>query len=225
MATSPAVSAVSRDDVDVENRPLEHNPQGYVAIPRDRSPSRQGFGYPPASSAPSEPKNQNYIVNKKPLRKYRVWCWLFILYIPLIVVPWVLTVILNYKPLQLASYTDPNPHPQSSFDYDDGALVAIRVLNSVAALLTVPITSFILACGAVLYAQRRRRTQHLSLQQTFALADRGWGDLRNIFTRGSPGRSFYLYFGFILVFIGMVYKADSIIQRCLTTIRIASSAT
>ena len=209
MPASPAVSALSRDDGDgdVEMRSLDnHAPPNYLAVPREPSPSPADPSQPLNSASPAyTPRNRVPVANSRPLRRHKMWCWLFIIYLPIVVVPWILTVILNYRPIQLASYTDPEPSPQSSFDYDARVLTAIRILNSVAALMTVPILSFMLAVGAVIYAQRRKKTQHLSLQQTFALADRGWGDLRTVFKSLGPGYhkgSAYLYWGFALVFIG-----------------------
>lgn len=234
MSVSPAVSALSRDDGEIEMRPLEqeqheeHNylpvsrsrsssyadlpppiedePPGYSSPPRTRSPSHGGSTQPlaPGASAPLRPGRRK-IANERPLKRRRLYCLLFAIYVPLLVVPWVLTCILNYKPLQVDSYTDPDPYPQSSFDASQQAYEAVRILNSVAALLTVPVMSLMLALGAVVYTQQRRTTQKLSLQQTFALANRGWGDLRTVLGAWRPGYhkgSAYLYFGFALVFVG-----------------------
>jgi hypothetical protein len=51
---------------------------------------------------------------------------------------------------------------------------AVDVLNSIAGLITIPLISTLSAQGAVVFSQRRRPEQFLSLPGLFALVDRGW---------------------------------------------------
>ncbi|GAD99582.1 hypothetical protein PVAR5_8298 [Paecilomyces variotii No. 5] len=56
-------------------------------------------------------------------------------------------------------------------------LRATRVLQSLATVLTTPITSAVCASAAVVFAQRRRTARGLTLRQVMTLADRNWVDL------------------------------------------------
>ncbi|KAI9731061.1 MAG: hypothetical protein M1818_007918 [Claussenomyces sp. TS43310] len=56
-------------------------------------------------------------------------------------------------------------------------MLFVRVLNAIASVLTIPVVSAVLAHGAVVYAQRRKAQQAVSLRQVFALADRAWSDV------------------------------------------------
>lgn len=62
-------------------------------------------------------------------------------------------------------------------------------VNSIASIITVPIISALLAQAAVVYAQRRRKDQYLSVRQVFALADGGWSNLHVMKDAWPPWRS------------------------------------
>lgn len=192
----PAVSALSVDDSQMERQPLNQEHHGNLppissnkVSYRPLAPAYHNLSVPPESKS----------VEKRSLRRRWTWAFLFLIYIPILIVPWVLTCILNSRPLLLANYTDPNP--QASFDHNQSVLIIIRMLNITAALMTIPVLSSLLAYGAVAYAKRRSEAHKLSLQQTFALADRAWG---NILTplKFPRSRSLYLYLGSTLIFIG-----------------------
>ena len=100
--------------------------------------------------------------------------WLLALYIPLMVVPWILTCILSRRPVTALSYVN-----QQGFSKADMASIrnwkrTIDVLNSIHGLITIPLLSALLAQGAVVFSQRQRPDQFLSLPDLFALVDRGW---------------------------------------------------
>ena len=121
--------------------------------------------------------------------------WLLGFYVLLIVVPWVLTCVLAQRPINARSYVR-----QRGFTDDEVATmhkwkIAVDVLNSIAGLITskqyarivlpatctdcvnrypVPILSAVLAQAAVLFCQRRKPNEFLSLRDMFAIADRGW---------------------------------------------------
>ena len=176
--------------------PLDQPRGGYLAVPQN---------HPHPGRTSSALNSSRDVRVRTPLKRRGSWCWLFLLYLVILIVPWILTCILNYKPLNLSSYANTEPVALSTFDYDENALEAIRILNIVAALMTVPVLSLLLAYGAVTYTQRRTTSQRLSLQQTFALADRGWANLATLTRTLSPRNhkaSTYLYLGSLLIFIG-----------------------
>lgn len=53
-------------------------------------------------------------------------------------------------------------------------LSALMAINTVAAIISLPVVSCLLAYGAVVYCQRRSPGQKLSLLQLFVLAGREW---------------------------------------------------
>lgn len=112
------------------------------------------------------------------LRYRRTTIYLLLFYLPLLIIPWVLTCVLSVRPLGASSYTIQWGGLSSRGMLSIVAwLAAVRVLNSTASLVTVLIISTLLAQAAIVYAQRRRAKQKLSIGQVFALADRGWSDI------------------------------------------------
>lgn len=103
--------------------------------------------------------------------------WLLGFYVPLLLVPWMLTCVLVYHPIDRSSYFDQSGISSQSLTLHRRLFDALSVLNSFTGIVTVPIISALIAQAAVVYAQRRRKTQHLSVRQVFALADRGWSNL------------------------------------------------
>ena len=203
MATSPVGNAFLRDDSGVEMRPLEQENHGYRALPRSGSPHIEG----PEDELPAYSRDSPHpprTINEEPLRQQKGWILLWLAYTTLLVVPWILTIVLNYRPLGLASYINEDAFAQSYFNNQD-AVRAIQVLNSVVSLMTVPVLSLMLAYGAVAYTQRRNLHQRFSLQQTFTLANGGWANVKTLIGSLRKNRhngSVYLYLGSFLVLIG-----------------------
>lgn len=120
---------------------------------------------------------------------------LAIFYIALLIIPWVLECKIASKPsfiVQLYRYG-------SRYYVQNGWVIAINVLNSLAVVLSLPILSALLARAAVVFSQRRKPGQTLTVRQLFALADRGWYDLVKV---TSPvASSALLRLGFLVLFI------------------------
>lgn len=103
--------------------------------------------------------------------------FLLLPYLVLLVVPWVATCILDKKPISGNS---------SSYDYPRGMITAadvknvntwmeaIRVMNTITNIATVPVISAVLSHAAVVYVQRRRPGQTLNVRQLLSLADTSW---------------------------------------------------
>lgn len=116
---------------------------------------------------------------KPPLRYPKSPIYLLVFYLPLLLLPWIISCILSKRPIGAPSYLD----QQGSLDHKTVELIpkwteAMRILNSIATLITIPTISALLARAAVVYCQRRSENQKLSLRQMFSLADRGWMNVR-----------------------------------------------
>jgi hypothetical protein len=103
---------------------------------------------------------------------------LLLIYLPIIIVPWVFQQVLAVRPLNAPSYYNQRG------DYGGRAYLAavwwpamVRLLNVIGALITVPVVGALLSQAAVIYSQRRHLGQQLNLRQTLALADKSWGDV------------------------------------------------
>ncbi|KAK2755084.1 hypothetical protein FQN54_006613 [Arachnomyces sp. PD_36] len=139
--------------------------------------------------------------------------WLLIFYIPLLIIPWVLTCALSGQP------TDPQNTarkylPQSGL-MPNGALslaiwaAVIPILGSIASVVTIPVTSALLAQAAVVYAQRRKNGQKLSMRQTFTLADQRWSDvtvIHDALCQGGSKRltSNFLWLAMLLILLSAI---------------------
>lgn len=123
---------------------------------------------------------------------------LAVFYIALLIVPWALTLKIASEP----SFIIHVYHWGYRYYIQYGWLIAIDVLNSLAAVLSLPILSALLARAAAVFSQRRKPGQTLSVRQLFALADRDW---YNLFKVMSPFESSALLrLGFLVLFIAVI---------------------
>ncbi|KAK7017244.1 hypothetical protein R3P38DRAFT_2635099 [Favolaschia claudopus] len=127
----------------------------------------------------------------EPLLAYRkATLWLLAVYLPTLVIPWVLICVLDFHPLNAPSYDN----QQGRIQYMGvlaiyAVLSLIRVLNTISAVLVVPVVGGILAHAAVVFSQRRKVGQRLNLLQLLTLADRGWGSILIMWSARSRGAS------------------------------------
>lgn len=161
-----------------------------------------------AGSAPVATKLDQNTTSIRPLRYRKRSLILLLCYLPFLIVPWVLTCIMAIRPPSLPSYYN------QKGEYGANLYLVmlfwmgfIRVLNSIASLLTVPVVSALLAQGAVVFSQRRKVKQALNLRQTFTLADRGWNDIPTLWAarHSSTGMgSKYLWLAAALLLLSKV---------------------
>ena len=135
--------------------------------------------------------------------------WLLAFYVPMLIIPWVMTCVLAIRPVNHLSYIDQSLHYKlSDLARILGGLAAVRVLNAIASLVTIPVVGALLAQAAVVHTQRRRMNQAFTLRQTFALADRGWSDLAllwNAFqTKGRGSSSRFLWWSASLILLAVI---------------------
>jgi len=176
-----------------------------MAILPVASQSSDRATYQAVPAAESTLQDEKPAARTQPAVRYRKTpIWLAGIYLTTLIVPWILTCILDKRPLTATDYYDQrgdvSPERYLAFF---GVLALVNVLKVVSAVLTIPITTAILAYTSVTYCQRRRADQELSITQLFALSDRGWSDLTILWHSGREGRSSQmLWLGALLVAIG-----------------------
>ncbi|KAF9876950.1 hypothetical protein CkaCkLH20_05796 [Colletotrichum karsti] len=112
------------------------------------------------------------------------------LYAALYIFTWTTTCILAYRPLWTSQYTtqylkeyQETTNRSSSTFFDVPKTIAknkswyqaIRVLQSIVAVSTLPLTTAVMSAAAVIYVQRTKKD--LSLRQLIVLADKSWSDI------------------------------------------------
>ena len=211
-ATSHRISGISEEsfhdrlllasrasDPDVIS-PIENNERAQPrpvsrAFDEDGVPVYQS-NKPPVSSTSSRAARAVKTAALPTLRYHRRSLCLLGCYIPFLVVPWTLTCILAVRPLNLPSYDNQmGAYGANNFLWLYFWWSFVKVVNSIASLMTLPVISALLAQGAVVYSQRRKLKQALNLRQLFALSDRGWADVAYLWNamQGSGASSKYLW--------------------------------
>jgi hypothetical protein len=117
---------------------------------------------------------KSHNMGHEPLRHRTRHLWLLAFYVPLIVVPRALTCVLAQRPLHTSSYTKQKDFLDNSISTFRNREITIDVLNTIAALVTIPFLSALLAQAAVVFTQRRQDGEILILHDLFLLADREW---------------------------------------------------
>lgn len=165
------------------------------------------------STRPTRPGTKPTNVKPQPTLRYRKRSLCIVsCYLPFLIVPWILTCILTVRPLSHSSYYnqqgDFGPRAYLAMIYWMGV---VRVLNAISSVLTIPITSAVLAQGAVVYSQRRKLKQKLNLRQVFAFADRAWSDIPAMWSamRGNGTGSNYLWLAAGLLVISKWSRVDT----------------
>ena len=87
-----------------------------------------------------------------------------------------MTATMVHRPLKLPSYIQFRSYYQvEDFDFNDRAQVIVQIMNSIRAVVTVPLVGAILAQIAAIHTQRcTTKFRTINLSQTLALANRGW---------------------------------------------------
>ena len=145
--------------------------------------------------------------------------WLIAFYLPFVIVPWVVTIILSHRPISQHTNTY---YYQKGFSPDEYKQMhswvrAIKILNSIAGLLAVPVISFVIAQSAVILSQQRASTRQLSVRDVFSLADRAWADASVLFKlmRANRHRSRALN-NFIALASGLLLISESLTLSYVT---------
>ncbi|PIA92339.1 hypothetical protein CB0940_09144 [Cercospora beticola] len=106
-------------------------------------------------------------------------------YSSLALVAWTLTCLLTYNPLTVGQY-ELNVHERSygssakffhaKYVKSEEIYRAARTLQTIVALLTIPLTSAVCSAAAPAFAQTGPRQHRLTMRQLMVLADKGWTD-------------------------------------------------
>lgn len=140
-----------------------------------------------ASSESRQPENNSGTDNNPahaiPLQRSP---WVLILatfYTALALSSWTILCILSFRPLTTKSYRRLPSDDWLEYNPDFALYVtnekwyqAARVIQSIAGILTIPLTSAVCSAAAVVFIQRHGKTSNLTMRQLLALADKGWTD-------------------------------------------------
>ena len=111
-------------------------------------------------------------------------------YICLATFAWVVTCILTYKPIGARHYgfvaldSDNNNYGDltpaqyhSLYESSEQYYRVARVVQSIVAVLTIPLTSAVCARAAIAFLQYGRLSRGMTMRQMMVLADKSWNDL------------------------------------------------
>lgn len=185
--------------------------------PRDDSPSSESLmGNDDRLSSKERAKRSS--VPSDTLRRAPHILILALLYAAIALFGWTVHCILTRRPIGAKSYYT-NFHTttgwwdylygaRTSFGQTDRYLRAAGFCQSLAGVLTIPLTSMVCSCAAVAFLQQHTKQswRSLTLRQSMALADKGWNDpvlITKIIAGGwKQYGSFFLVFALILNLIG-----------------------
>lgn len=119
-----------------------------------------------------QPADHHY--KSKPKRYHKHAIFLLALYVPLLVIPWVLTCIMWRRPLFAPSYINQAGFYPREMTKLRRWVTTINVFNSILGVVTVPILSALVAQAAAVQIETQKRAQSLHVNHLSALADRGW---------------------------------------------------
>lgn len=188
-----------------------------ILIPRDDSHCAESLigGREGASSEENAKKNQ---VTSDTLRRAPYIIILALLYAIIALFSWATFCTLSRRPIWGKSYNIDfhsidglNAYFKSdkkNFDEDERIFRAARFCQSLASVLTIPLTSMVCSCAMVGFLQKRTKQgwRSLTLRQSMTLADKGWTDPVTITKLVSGGwkryGSIFLIFALILNLIG-----------------------
>lgn len=181
---------------------------------RDDSPAAQSL-MRGGERLSSEERTETDRIPSDTLRRAPHVVFLTMPYAAIVLFSWAVLCILAHWLIGAGSYTVNKANLEyylddkmSTFAQSERYLRAARVCQSVASVLTIPLTSMVCSCSAVAVLQRRRSQSwwNPTLRQSMALADKSWNDpvLIALFLAGGWKRygSLFLLFAIVLNLIG-----------------------
>jgi len=136
---------------------------------------------------------------------------LLILYVPLVIVPWILTCMMAKRPFGAQSYYIQRGFTDAEIDRANAWITAVNVLSSIGSLVTIPILSALIAQAAAVYSYKHKTSQGFRLEHLIALADRGWTDPFTLWKSWmwregkSSGVRNLLHFAVVAIILGQHY--------------------
>ncbi|KAK5700653.1 hypothetical protein LTR97_005170 [Elasticomyces elasticus] len=112
--------------------------------------------------------------------------WIVALYTALSVVSWGIICVLTERPLYGKRYgymssaltLGKSRWRKPDYEANERWYQAMRVIQSITGVLTIPVTSAVCSSAAAAFAQYGKSSTRLSMRQMIVLADRGWTDPR-----------------------------------------------
>lgn len=108
---------------------------------------------------------------------------LVLFFIGLMASSWIVICYLSFRPITAKSYEVTSSTWTTTYDEismyqrNQEWFRAARVIQSIAGVLTIPLTSTVCSSAAVIYIQKRASYGGLSMRQVMILADKGWTDV------------------------------------------------
>ena len=156
---------------------------------------------------------------------------LVILYTALALTSWVLLCLLTFIPLTTKHYA---VDIHSNYNHVTSLIMrnlyirsehifrAARIIQAIASVLTIPLTSAVCSKAAVVFVQQRRQRLGFSLRQLMVLADKGWTDPEVIWRLICAGwkryGSSFLYLAILLHILGKDASRDT--AKCFASFRL-----
>ncbi|KAK3388485.1 hypothetical protein B0T20DRAFT_484059 [Sordaria brevicollis] len=165
---------------------------------------------------------------KPALKRASAWPFLWsLIYLALLIVPWVLTCLLNKGKFHYQDWNKKYVYHNITFGaqprditYNTRLAHATDILSYIAAVASLPLIFALLARAAAVYSQRTSLTKPLSAKQLFSLAD---GKLIRRLDSSSRGSWLY-YFGTCLIILSVIQLPIRAISVQRETIHIAQGS-
>lgn len=149
---------------------------------------------PSASPAQQPPQTKKA---KPTLQRNSAWPFLFsLIYLALLIVPWVLTCLLNKGKFHYQKYNKKYVYHNITFraqprdiTHNTRLAHATDILSYIAAVAALPVIFALLSRAAAVYSQRTSLTKPLSAKQLFSLADGRF--IRHLGSSSRNGSWFY----------------------------------
>lgn len=155
----------------------------------------------------------------RPIRYRTASIFLLVLYIAILLIPWVITCILMTRPVDKSSYFyQSHGLPLKVIKHVLQAWDVIKFFTQLQVVLAIPIVSGLLTQAAAVYTQRQSPKKKLSLQELISLANRPWADV--ILWLRWFSRSGFVAFGGLLILLVTVTPAIQAILVKIETIRV-----
>lgn len=163
--------------------------------------------------------------------------WLVLFYAALVLSSWTITCIITYHPINGKHYdawilpskvypwASETKDLQKMYAQNEEWYRAARVIQSIAAVLTIPLTSAVCASAAVVYLQHCTKGQPptFTLRQMTVLADKGWTNIGTYYYlitgRWSRYKSVFLLWAVLLHVLGGIISPAQQLFLSSTTIK------
>ncbi|KAK4554813.1 hypothetical protein LTR86_007961 [Recurvomyces mirabilis] len=159
--------------------------------------------------------------------------WIVGAYAVLSVVSWTIITLLTIRPLTGTQYGYlstaylfwKNDFHKPDYAANEKWYQAMRVIQSIVAVLTLPVTSAVCSQAAVTFSQFAAKRRGLTMRQLLVLADRGWTDPKTYWALLTPSGfkrcgSFFLGLAIVLSILGGIIQPIQQVFLTTTSIKV-----